>query len=381
MSDDDTQDKSSKTEEATPRKLEEARKKGQVVQSREISHFSMLFALTLIVMAVAPYTSRSLLNDLSIYVTAPDSFDTSSTALSAISNNVLSVTFFAMLVPMIVLVTAALTPAIVQNKFFFAVERIKPKLEKISPLKGFGRIFGMKAFIEFLKNMLKIIIIAVIAYFVIAPRYKYAAASVDMNIFNTLETVHHIALKLLIALTVFLMFLASVDYFYQRFQFMKSMRMSKQEIKDEYKQQEGDPQMKAKRKQIAREKVQKQMMANVPKADVVITNPTHFAVALIYEQGSMQAPRVVAKGVDMVALKIREIAEHHKIPIMRNPPLARVLYDTTDIDEEIPYEHYSAVAKIIGYVYKLKGKSLKPAATGTKNTPPKTIDIGKNKKK
>ncbi len=378
---DDSQDEASKTEEPTQRKLEEARKKGQVVQSREINHFFMMLAFTLIIMAIIPYTMRDALNQFSRFITAPDQIDITSTAFADLSKDILIQMFLIMLVPVILLIVAALTPAIIQNKFFFASERIMPKLEKISPLKGFSRIFGFKAFIEFLKNMLKVIIIGVIAYLVLAPQYKYAAVTVDMNLHSILGTARTLTIRLLIAVTCFLFFLAALDYFYQRFQFMKSMRMSKQEVKDEYKQQEGDPHIKGKRKQIAREKAQKRMMANVPKADVVITNPTHFAVALQYEQGSMQAPKVVAKGADDVAMRIREIAEKHKIPVMRNPPLARVLYDTTDVDDEIPYEHYAAVAKIIGYVYKLKGKSMKPA-TGKAGPPtmPKIITMPKKGK-
>jgi len=377
---DDSQDESSKTEEPSHKKLEEARKKGQVIQSREINHFFMMFALTLLIIAILPYNMRDLLQHMSPFITAPDSFNISSYALADLSRTVLADTLVIMLVPLILLIVAALAPAIIQNKFFFAAERIKPKLEKISILKGFGRIFGMKAFIEFLKNVIKVVAIGVIAYAVIKPQYRFAAITTDMNVAAILQTAHSMSIRLLIAFTAFLMLLAGLDYFYQRFQFLKSMRMSKKEVKDEYKQQEGDPQMKAKRKQIAREKAQKRMMESVPKADVIITNPTHFAVALIYTQGSMQAPKVVAKGTDKVALRIREIAEKHKVPIMRNPPLARILYDTTDVDEEIPYEHYAAVAKIIGYVYKLKGKTMKPASA-PKTGSGKTITMPGFKKK
>ncbi len=379
---DDSQDESSKTEEATQRKLEEARKKGQVVQSREINHFFMMFALTLIVAAILPFTMRDTLRSMAPFITQPDVFDVSSTALSSVSNYVLKETLLLAIIPLLIFVIAALAPAIIQNKFFFASERIKPKLEKISPMKGFGRIFGMKAFVEFLKNMLKVIAIGIIAYAVVSPLYHLSVVTVDSSLASTLENTRYLAMRLMVALTAFIMLIAGIDYFYQRFQFLKSMRMSKQEVKDEYKQQEGDPQMKAKRKQIAREKAQKRMMANVPKADVVITNPTHYAVALMYQQGAMQAPKVVAKGVDAVALRIRELAEKSKVPVMRNPPLARVLYSTTEVDEEIPYEHYAAVAKIIGYVYKMKGKSMSPTAgPGASPRTPKIINIPRPGKK
>jgi flagellar biosynthetic protein FlhB len=179
-----------------------------------------------------------------------------------------------------------------------------------------------------------------------------------------------VAGKMLIAACIILFMLSIFDYFYQRFIFMKQMRMTKQETKDEYKQQEGDPHIKGKLRQIRRDKARKRMMAAVPQADVIVTNPTHYAVALKYDSTTMPAPKVLAKGTDAVALRIREMAEKHKIPVMRNPPLARVLYDTTEIDEEIPVEHYQAVAKIIGYVYKLKGKTIQKPGT-TLHMPPR----------
>ena len=171
-----------------------------------------------------------------------------------------------------------------------------------------------------------------------------------------LEYTQYIAIKILIAVLILLFLLSIVDYLYQRFIFLKQMRMTRQELKDEYRQQEGDPHIKQRLRAIRREKARRRMMQNVPKADVVITNPTHYAVALQYDQLRMPAPILLAKGADEVAARIRELATKSKVPIVRNPPLARILYDTTEIDEEIPVEHYQAVAKVIGYVYKMQGK-------------------------
>lgn len=365
---DDSQDKSSKTEEPTPKKLEDARKKGQVVQSREIGHFFIILAFTGIVVMFAPSMARDFIAFMHHFLSQPDQIPMTSGAVTSLIRDMLGHLFSLIALPIVLLIAAALAPAVIQNKFFFALERIKPKLEKISPIKGFGRMFGLKAFVEFLKSVIKISLVAAIAFFVISPSYDQLVLTNNINIVDSLSLLSHHLLRLLLAVSFFLLLISFLDYTYQRFEFLKNLRMSRQEIKDEHKQQEGDPHMKAKRRQIARERAQNQMMANVPKADVVITNPTHYAVALKYEQGEMHAPTVVAKGVDKVAARIRESAEEHKVPIMRNPPLARALYDTTDIDEEVPVKHYEAVAKIISHVYKLKGKQLTPPAN-TRNKP------------
>jgi flagellar biosynthetic protein FlhB len=373
MADDDSQDKSSKTEEATPRKLEDARKKGQVVQSREIGHFFMMLALTVIIALLAPSIMRDFMTLMRPFIAAPEALPASGVGLIDLTRSTLISILMLMIVPIVILISAALTPAILQNKFFFAVERIKPKLEKISPIKGLGRLFGLKAFVEFIKSFLKISIVATIAYLIVAPNFSDFVIANNMKTTSALDVFHGHLIRLLMSMTFFLLLISFFDYFYQRFEFMKNLKMSKQEVKDEYKQQEGDPQLKMKRKQIARERSQKRMMSNVPDADVVITNPTHYAIALKYDQGTMQAPSVVAKGADKVAKRIRELAEANKVPIMRNPIIARALFDTAEIDEEIPYQHYEAVAKIISYVYKLKGKQLKPS------TP--ELDVTKNKPK
>jgi flagellar biosynthesis protein FlhB len=198
-----------------------------------------------------------------------------------------------------------------------------------------------------------------IAYASVQSHLPRIAALPSYGMHDMLDLLYRMSIRISVAIALVMMVIALLDYFYQRFEYLKNLRMTKQEVKDEYRQQEGDPHIKSKLRQIRMERVRKRMLANVPKADVVITNPTHYAIALRYDPATMAAPVVVAKGVDKVAARIRSIAEENKIILYRNPPLARALYDHAEIDAEIPMEHYQAVAKIIGYVYRLKGKKLK----------------------
>lgn len=360
----ENEDDSSKTEEPSHKKLEDARKKGQMVSSREINHFFIILALTFFIMGLAPGTGAKLLDQLTPYITQPDQFEVSAAGVSDTMRHAFIGMLLVLLLPILATFTAAIAPSIVQNKWAISAESIKPKWEKVSPLAGVKRLFSMKAFVEFGKNLLKVSVIGIVCA-MIALSYR--------NDLHVLPSLHHTGMleftqiitgKMLLAACIILFMLSIADYLWQRHLFLKQMRMSKQELKDEYKQQEGDPHVKGKLKQIRREKAKQRMMANVPKADVIITNPTHYAVALQYDADTMPAPKLVAKGADEVAARIRELATKNKVPIVRNPPLARVLYDTTDIDDEIPVEHYAAVAKVIGYVYKLKGKKAPAGAAG-----------------
>lgn len=351
------EDDASKTEEPSQKKLDEAKKKGQFVQSREINHFFLLLALTFLVMALSPAIGRDMSDLLAPFLQRPESFEVDARNTGEVLGEVLSRTLLIMVLPIAIAFAAVFAPSAVQRKWSFTTEQIKPKFEKISPLKGISRIYSKKALIEFIKNVTKISLIAIIVWYCSKPLFGYLDALSDQSSIDTMELTKDMASRILIGVCIMLFLLSIGDFILQRFMFMKSMRMTKQEVKEEYKQQEGDPHIKGKLKQIRREKARKRMMANVPKADVVVTNPTHFAVALQYDPETMAAPKVVAKGADIVAARIRELAQQHKVPIIRNPPLARVLYDTTDIDDIIPSEHFQAVAKIIGYVYRMKGKS------------------------
>lgn len=361
------QDEASKTEEATPRKLEEARKKGQIPASREVNHFFMITALIFVVAVLGPYLSQQIGSVLKPFITQPDMVEVSGFAFEDQMNDLLINVGAIMVLPILLFVVAALSPSVVQNKWVFTTEQIKPKLEKLSVFRGFGRLFGLKALVEFIKNLLKLTIIGIACVLIILPFTDRFTGLMNMSVIESLDFSRYLAMRMLLTAIIILFFFAIIDFLYQRFSLLKQLRMTKQEVKDEYKQQEGDPHVKAKVKQLRRERAKKRMMENVPKADVIITNPTHYAIALEYDPDNMRAPKLTAKGVDAVAARIRESAEKHKVPIVRNPPLARILYDTTDIEEEIPYEHYQAVAKIIGYVYRLKGKKPKKRDENTLN--------------
>jgi flagellar biosynthesis protein FlhB len=312
------------------------------------------------VMFLGPKLGRDSIDLLAPFIGSGDQFDMSAGGVNDTFQHIVFGMLMLLLLPFLLTLAAAITPAILQKKIVFASEQIKPKLSKISPLAGFGRLFGMKAIIEFIKSLLKVITVAVICTLVLMP-YRAELPQLLHSSSNAalLEYTQSITKKVLIAVCIFLFLLSIADYLYQRFTLLKSLRMSKYELKEEYRQQEGDPHVKQRLRQIRRDRAKSRMMANVPKADVIITNPTHYAIALKYDAATMQAPVLLAKGADEVAARIREKAGEHKIPLIRNPPLARILYETTDIDDEIPIEHYQAVAKIIGYVYRLKGKTPK----------------------
>jgi flagellar biosynthetic protein FlhB len=369
---DEEQDDASKTEEPSHKKLEDARKKGKTVSTRELNHFFMLLAVIFFLTSMAPSMGTQAIELLAPFITRPDSYPMDVASVSGTLSQIMGQS--AMLISMLLLLTiiAAIAPAILQGKWVFAAEQIKPKLNKLSPLAGFGRIFGKKALIEFLKNFIKIGIVGVMSVMVVLPYKDQLPSLLTTDATFSLDFSGRMTSRMLIATLVFLFLLSIIDYLYQRFSFMKQMRMTKQEVKDEYKQQEGDPHHKQKLKQMRAERARRRMMANVPKADVIITNPTHYAVALQYDPAKMAVPKVVAKGIDEVAARIREVAREHRVTIIRNPPLARLLYDTTEIDDEIPAQQYQAVAKIIGYVYRLKGKKPQQARpTAYKKPPPK----------
>jgi flagellar biosynthetic protein FlhB len=262
---------------------------------------------------------------------------------------------------LIIFVVAAIAGTVLQVGLVFATQKIGFDLSRISPMGGITRLFSPKSGVEFLKNLVKVGAVAAIAGWATLPSMGALKYMVQEPAEYMPHEIYRLILKLLIAVMSIVTVMAMFDYAYSRFSFMKSMRMSKQEVKEENKQSEGDPVVKARLRSIRMNRARKRMMAAVPKASVVITNPTHFAVALQYDMGASGAPKVVAKGADLVAFKIREIAKENDVPIVENPPLARALYANVEIDREIPPEHYKAVAEIISYVFRLKGK-IRPQA-------------------
>ena len=238
----------------------------------------------------------------------------------------------------------------------FAPEQLQPQLERISLGSGAKRLFSLRAVTEFVKGIAKLAVVGSVAVFLMWPEMRGLERLPSVALQDTTALMWRLAGKLMMGVLAIVSVIAAGDFLYQKLQFLRQMRMSRQEIRDELKQSEGDPAVRGRLRQIRRERAQRRMMQAVKAASVVVTNPTHYAVALKYELDTMQAPVVVAKGMDHLAQKIREIAEENDVPVMQNPPLARALYAGVEIDEEIPIEHYKAVAEIIGYVMRLKGK-------------------------
>jgi flagellar biosynthetic protein FlhB len=357
MADDQTQDQSQKTEEPTHKKLEEARKKGQGVTSREVNHWFILLGGTILVAAIAPGMMGQMAKSMQPFIERPHTMSTTAAdaagGVGAIAMDIL----LAMAPMMGLFVVAALAAGFVQRGFNASWEPVKPELKKISPLAGVKRLFALKSFVEFLKGIFKITIVAVIGYLIVVPAIEDELVQLPRKgIDEMMALIYSLVLQLLIGVVAVMSVIAGLDYMYQRFEFMKQMKMTRQEVRDELKQTEGDPQVRARIRQLRHERSRQRMIAAVPEADVVVTNPTHFAVALKYDGGGMEAPSVVAKGADEVARRIREVAEENDVPLVENPPLAQALYASVEVGDEIPFEHYQTVAEVISYVWRLKGK-------------------------
>jgi flagellar biosynthesis protein FlhB len=256
-------------------------------------------------------------------------------------------------VPLVVLCVAAFAGNIVQHRIVFTTELVMPQLSRISPMAGFARLFSRQALAHFAKGLVKLAVVGGIMTLMLWPQRQRLAGMVAVDPAMILPLFLSIALKLLGTVVAVLAVVATADYLFQYAQWYERQKMSPREIKEEFRQTEGDPTIKGKLRQLRTTRMRKRIMAAVPKASVVVTNPTHYAIALKYERG-MNAPVCVAKGVDLIARKIREVAEQHRIPVIENPPLARALHATVEIDQEIPQEHYRAVAEIIGYIMRLR---------------------------
>ncbi|WP_138380183.1 flagellar biosynthesis protein FlhB [Luteithermobacter gelatinilyticus] len=348
------QDQSQKTEEPTQKRLQDALEKGEVAKSQEVRHFFILLAATLIILVSASGAMRGIGNLLARVFEYSYAVPMDGPGLETyVAGLFLDVAAF-MVLPVILLIMGALAGAMVQHRPMISVEKIKPKLSKISPLAGVKRLFSMQNVVEFLKSLLKIIIVACVVLLLVWPERDQLEVMMTYEISEAVDIVFLMVLRILGGVVAIMALIAGFDYLFQRFQFLKQLRMTKQEVKDELKQTEGDPMVRARLRQIRMERARNRMMSAVPEADVVVTNPTHYAVAMQYKHGEMDVPKVVAKGMDHIALKIREIAEEHEIPVLENPPLARSLYAVVEVDEEIHPEHYKAVAEVISYLLRLK---------------------------
>ncbi|CAN5354601.1 flagellar biosynthesis protein FlhB [soil metagenome] len=342
-----------KTQDPTQKKLDDAHKRGDVAKSQEVNTWFLMGGATLVMSSFAGSIGTGLQVPMRNLLANAWMIRTDGPGLLQLSQSLLLAVLAAIALPFLFLIISALAGNLIQHRFVWSTESLAPKFSKLSPMAGLKRIFGKQAAANFLKGLFKLIALGAVMCAVLWPERYRMDAMIRFDPAVLLGVTTALALKVMGAVVVMLTVIAAADFFFQYKTWYEKQKMSLQEVKDEHKQSEGDPHIKGKIRQLRQQRMRKRMMAAVPKASVIITNPTHYAVALSYERG-MTAPICVAKGVDSIALKIREIAGLHDIPIVENVPLARALYAVVDIDKEIPTEHYHAVAEIIGYVMGLK---------------------------
>jgi len=352
----DDQDKSQQTEEPTAKRLEQARESGDIVKSSEVTAFVLLAGGTLAIAMFGQSTALGIAKLLTLFIEQPEQMAVDGAGLASMARGLLFHLALVLAPFMGVMVLASVSGHVMQSMPTLNPEKLKPNFSKLSIPAGLARMFGPEGWMNLLKGLAKIIIVGMAIWTQLWPERGMLESILSQSPAGVVGDMSHLLFKVLIAALAALLVIAGLDYSVQRMRFMKRNRMSKQEIKEEYRQNEGDPAIKAKVRQIRNERSRKRMMAAVPDATVVIMNPTHFAVALKYESGKMAAPICVAKGVDALALRIRAVAEENDVPVVENPPLARALYASVEIDEMVPSEHYKAVAQVIGYVLRLSGK-------------------------
>lgn len=356
----DEQDDAQKTEEPSSKKLEDAYRKGQAPRSQEVKTWFMLLAATIAFALFAGSSARAISNHLYGYFAHAHQMPVDGGSLLNDARAMGLTILLALSLPVLMLIAGAFGGSLVQGKIVFTAEKIKPQLSKISPLKGLKRMFSVQSVAELGKSVAKLVVIGATCAILLWPERGYLIDVLTMSPAAVLSITKVMAIKLAVAVVAIMTVVALLDYALQRQQFMKQMRMTKQEVKDEHKQLEGDPQIKARIRQVRAQRARQRVAQAVPESDVVITNPTHYAIALSYKHGEMAVPKLKAKGVDHLAARIRELAKEHDIPIVENPPLARAIYAGVEIDQDIPAEHYKAVAEVIAYVLRLKGQ-LPPA--------------------
>ncbi len=343
-----------KTEEPTPKKRQNARDEGQVASSTELSTAALLLSGFSILIACGPGMYHAFADIIRFSLTEALTWEINVRTTSQLFAYQLGHTGLWWIIIAGALFFISIAILVAQVGLHLAPKALMPKISKISPLAGFKRIYGLRGLMKFIFNLLKMVLIVVIAYFFLSaclPRMNFFTLDLDARMSSDVWIFMQLAFLLASVLAI----IAIADFIYQRFQHTKDLMMTKQEVREEYKQSDGDPMVKSKIRQIQRQMAQQRMMQEVPNADVVITNPTHVAVALKYDQQMGSAPIVVAKGYDLVAQRIKSIAKEHDIPMVENVPLARALAKQIKVGQEIPDEFYQAVAEVLSYIYRLNG--------------------------
>ena len=345
-----------KTEEPTQRRLDQAIERGEVANSVEINTFAILGAFTLALVIAAPSIAGTLTREMRAFLMNAHAVPDDAHSMSVIAGRSLWIWFAAIAIPVGMASAAGLAAGLLQHPLVFTTETLMPKFQRVSPMAGAKRLFGIEALVQFGKGLAKIGVVGVVVCTVLWNDRDRLEVFARLDPTACLPAILALGLKMLGGALAAHLVIMLADALYQRHSWRKRLRMSKEEMKQEMKESDGNPEVKGRMRQLRAQRVKKRMMAAVPTATVIVTNPTHYAVALRYEPG-MGAPICVAKGVDALALRIRKVAAEHDVPILENPPLARALHATVDIDEEVPAEHYRAVAEVIGFVMRMRRRA------------------------
>ena len=350
------QDDTEKTEEPTAKRLTDARRKGDIARSQEITSWATLLGLLFSLVTLIPWTMPKVIGLNLKFLESPHIIEVDTESITGLFSGTILELFFIIGPIFALFLCLGVLAVYVQVGRTFSWDKAKPKLNKISLIAGLKRLISMRAIVEFLKGITKLLIVSLVLVFVAIPMLSDLELFPGFDILTSFDRAQDISLVLVFWTIAIMTIVASLDFAFQKHETKKKLKMTRQEVKDERRQMEGDPKIKARLANIRQERQRTRMMANIAKADIVITNPTHYAVALEYDMSEMPAPVLVAKGIDDLAMRIREKADEHEVPIVENPPLARAIYASVELDESIPEHLYHAVAEVISYVYRLKGK-------------------------
>lgn len=349
------EDSGEKTEEPTPHKLQEARKKGQAAKSKDLTAAFMLVVAFYALKASSEMMWVKMVDFMNqTYAIIPEPFSASVASTLLVE---MMMVFGSALLPMFIAnMLVALIVESLQTGFLLSFEAIEPDVSKLDMVEGMKKFFSLKQYVELIKSLLKMFVVIWIIYISITEEFYMVVISQQFTLWKLMSFTGEIVMKVVTRLSIFYFLIGVMDYFYQKYEFIKGLKMSKKEIKDEYKRLEGDPMIKQRQRDAQRKMSEGRQMGAVPGADVVVTNPVHLAVAIMYKTNKMRAPKVVAKGERITAETIKRIAEENDVPVVENKPLARALYKLTEVDQEVPPQYYKAVAEILAFVYNLRNK-------------------------
>jgi flagellar biosynthetic protein FlhB len=356
MVEDNEKDTDQKTEEPTQKRLEHAEKEGQVPVSRDVIHWVMLAACATVLLLVLPASARKIAKTLIPLISAPHEILLEPGVFSHLITSLLGDLSLILILPLSILVLAPLAAGIFQVGTSLSFSVLSPKFERISLSKGLKRVFSKRSLVEITKSILKITVLGSALFFTFKKQLYQLEAWIKLPLGELHTLLQDLIWEIFLIVLIILAFIAGFDYLFQRREFFKQLRMTKQELKDEFKETEGDQQVRQKLRQLRQERTKKRMMLSVPTATAIIIDPEHFAIAILWDQNTMTSPKVIAKGKGHIALKIREIAEANKVPVIENPPLAHSLFDHIELEQEIQSQHYKDVANVIHLVAKMKQK-------------------------